>query len=157
MSRSGYSDDHDDYLALGRYRGRVASAIRGKRGQEFLRELAAALDAMPEKRLVSNSFQREDGCVCALGAVAKLRNIDTRKFDSVDTEYDELDTDGVGAAFGIAGCLAAEIMYENDEFSAWAPSEGRFHSAPEARWRYMRDWVERNLRATERQRAVPHG
>ena len=48
MSRSGYSDDIDDNWAHIMWRGRVASSIRGKRGQAMLRELLAALDAMPE-------------------------------------------------------------------------------------------------------------
>lgn len=144
MSRSGYSDDVDP-LELGRWRGRVASAIRGKRGQAFLRELLAALDAMPEKRLVSNSFQRSDGCVCALGAVAKVRNIDTARLEPADEDYD-IDTDAVGQVFGIAGPLAAEIMHENDEFSVWLPAEGRFAASPEGRWRYMREWVVSHLR-----------
>lgn len=32
MGRHGYTDDCDDVLASGRWRGIVASAIRGKRG-----------------------------------------------------------------------------------------------------------------------------
>jgi hypothetical protein len=52
MSRSGYSDDLDP-LALGRWRGRVASAMRGKRGQAFLREMLAAMDAMLAAREAS--------------------------------------------------------------------------------------------------------
>ena len=39
MSRSGYSDDLDNWDLI-RWRGQVSSAIRGKRGQGFLRELA---------------------------------------------------------------------------------------------------------------------
>ncbi len=37
MSRSGYQDDCE---GLNLYRGTVRRAIRGKRGQAFLRELA---------------------------------------------------------------------------------------------------------------------
>jgi len=49
MTRHGYVDDSEDTLAYGRWRAQVQSAIRGKRGQAFLKELAAAMDAMPEK------------------------------------------------------------------------------------------------------------
>ena len=53
MSRSAYSDDlEDDVMNL--WRGAVMSAIRGKRGQQLLRDLRDALDAMPEKRLIAN-------------------------------------------------------------------------------------------------------
>jgi hypothetical protein len=55
MSRSGYSDDHSEWDLI-RWRGAVASAIRGKRGQAFLRELLVALDAMP----VSIDLRRVD-------------------------------------------------------------------------------------------------
>jgi hypothetical protein len=37
MSRSGYSDDLENWSLI-RWRGAVASAIRGRRGQAFLRE-----------------------------------------------------------------------------------------------------------------------
>lgn len=58
MSRSGYSNDGEN---IAMWRGQVASAIRGKRGQAFLRELVEALDAMPEKRLTGTIlFRRMD-------------------------------------------------------------------------------------------------
>jgi hypothetical protein len=41
MSRSGYSDDCDGW-ALIRWRGAVNSAIKGRRGQQALREIVAA-------------------------------------------------------------------------------------------------------------------
>ena len=46
MSRSGYSDDYEP-SNIAMWRGQVASAMRGKRGQAFLRELIEALDAFP--------------------------------------------------------------------------------------------------------------
>lgn len=48
MSRSEYSENLDSWSLI-RWRGQVVSAIRGKRGQAFLRELVDALEAMPEK------------------------------------------------------------------------------------------------------------
>ena len=71
MSRSGYSDDFDDNGQLACYRGVIASATRGKRGQKFFRDLVMALDAMPIKRLVNNELETTDGEVCALGALGK--------------------------------------------------------------------------------------
>ena len=71
MSRHGYSseyDDVDDILALGRWRGQVSSAIRGKRGQAFLKEMIQALEAMPVKKLIAKELS-DHGQVCALGAV----------------------------------------------------------------------------------------
>ena len=56
MSRAGYTDDMDDYWSWIRYRGAVRSAIRGRRGQAFLKEMLAALDALPEKRLITEDL-----------------------------------------------------------------------------------------------------
>ncbi|KGX48418.1 hypothetical protein [Burkholderia pseudomallei] len=68
MSRSGYSDDGDNWSVI-RWRGAVNSAIKGARGQEFLRDLAATLDAMPDKRLIDNEFRNSNGEFCALGVL----------------------------------------------------------------------------------------
>ena len=62
MSRSGYSEDCDGW-ALVRWRGAVKSAIRGQRGQAFLRELLAALDAIPDKRLIAEELVDAQGAV----------------------------------------------------------------------------------------------
>lgn len=68
MSRSGYDDDCDGW-ALIRWRGAVASAIRGRRGQAFLRELAEALDELPKHELIAGVAEA-DGDYCALRSVA---------------------------------------------------------------------------------------
>jgi len=131
MSRSGYSDDCTDWSLIC-WRGAVKSAIRGKRGQEFLREMIAALDAMPEKALVVGSLQTEEGDVCAMGAVALKRGLDVKDVDPEDREQ-------VAETFGIARAMAAEIAYENDEDFCW-PKE-----SPQQRWVRMRKWAEENL------------
>lgn len=135
MSRSGYSDDLDAWDLI-RWRGAVASAIKGKRGQEFLREMLAALDALPEKRLIANELVVTDslqsnGC-CALGAVAISRGMDV-------SDLDPEDRDRIAEVFGIAPALAAEIVFEND--GEW----GR-NLTPELRFERMRAWVIGNLR-----------
>lgn len=109
MSRSGYSDDYgdDDPLALGRYRAQVASAIRGKRGQALLRELLAALDAMPDKQLVAGELEA-DGQFCALGVVGQARGLNLASIDTYDVE-------SLGPKFNIAEQLAREIMWVNDD------------------------------------------
>lgn len=137
MSRSGYTDDRDDNLALGRWRAQVNSAIRGKRGQAFLRELIVALDAMPEKALIAEELVTSEGSVCAIGAVCKARGIDVSKVDCDDPE-------AVAASVGIASQMAAEIEYENDE-GAWPNnSETR-----EERWQRMRKWADGCLLKSE--------
>lgn len=130
MSRSGYSDDCDDQLQFGRWRGVVASAIRGKRGQAFLKEMLAALDALPEKKLIAHSLEVE-GDVCALGAVARARRVDVSMLDPEDYET-------VAGTFGIATPLAQEIVFMNDE-AFW-------RSTPEQRFQNVRDWVVSKIR-----------
>src|SRR5271170_325274 len=108
MSRSGYWDDWDgDGRPPEFYRRAIENAINGKRGQAFLSELLAALDALPQPRLIAGQLI-EDGEVCALGALAVRRGMDVSK---VDIE----DPDSVAEAFNIPRCLAAEIEYENDD------------------------------------------
>lgn len=125
MSRSGYVDDGEQW-GLIRWRGQVASAIRGKRGQRLLIDLYKALDAMPVKELIANELETTDGAVCALGAAGKDRGLDMK---DVDVE----DYDAVAALFGVAHQLAQEIMYWNDE--------GAFNETPAQRYERMKKWV----------------
>ena len=136
MSRSGYSEDCDGW-ALVRWRGAVKSAIRGQRGQAFLRELLAALDAIPDKRLIAEELVDAQGAVCALGSVGKMRGMDMSGIDYEEPEC-------VAQAFGIPRALAAEIEFENDE-------DFCYKEAPEARWHRMRKWVESLIAAAAQQ------
>lgn len=131
MSRSGYDYDGDeDTWALIRYAGALQSSIRGARGQRLLRELLAALDAMPEKTLIADELQNADGDHCALGVVAVARGIDVAGIDPYATEQ-------VAAVFDIAPALARHVAYVNDEGgNYWSE-----HETPEARWRRVRAWV----------------
>lgn len=130
MSRSGYSDDIEQWDLI-RWRGQVASAIRGKRGQAFLRELRDALDAMPEKKLIAHELQNDCGGVCAIGSVGVQRCVDMAPLDPEDPQ-------GVAAAFGIAHQLVQEIEWMNDE-AGW-------HDTPEGRWARVRGWVADNIK-----------
>lgn len=132
MSRSGYSEDCDGG-ALNLWRGAVERSIQGKRGQAFLREALAALDAMPDKKLTTDTLHEPaTGEFCVLGVVGAARDLDLASLKYAERE-------GVAKAFGIAPALAAEIMYTNDE--DWHQT-----STPERRWSYMRNWIASNIR-----------
>lgn len=149
MSRSGYCEDGDDTWSLIRWRGAVASAINGQRGQAFLRELLAGLDAMPEKSLTTGELEA-DGEFCTLGVVGYARGIDLSSIDTTDWEQ-------LSQVFGIAEAMAREIMWENDDsYDDWMwveipgplrPAERRREvrvpdpSAGQKRWARMRQWV----------------
>ena len=135
-NRSGY-EDADDEWAMIRYRGAVASAIRGRRGQEFLAELVETLDAMPTKALIMDSFSC-DGGVCALGAVYAARGISPPVIDDYDEHLDPL-SEEAALDLGIANALAAEIMDVNDE-------RGPPRESAEARWQRVRKWLVYRIR-----------
>lgn len=161
MSRSGYTDDHDDPLAHGRWRQAVRRALEGRRGQAFLRVLAKALDDMPDKRLWPHNFATPDGEFCALGVAGVAMGV---RMDDLGDD-DDCDPKQVGRRFGIARAMAAEIMYLNDEYFdsqyKWVkveicgpvrpnwPDWGlhtrdvRIHNDQHAedRWKAMRKWV----------------
>lgn len=137
MSRSGYSDDGDyDQWATIRWRGAVASAVRGRRGQAMLTELLTALDAMPVKELIADELVEKDGAVCALGALAGARGIDVSSVDPDDSET-------VAGTFGIATALAQETVWMNDEGGGYWNKE-----TPAQRWARMRAWVASQIGAT---------
>lgn len=151
MSRSGYDDNYgdEDPWGLIRYRGAVKSAFRGKRGQAFLKEMLEALDALPEKRLITEDLVIDGenggfivggdritdeggaiyhiGDVCALGAVGVKRGLDMAEIDPHCIEI-------VAPTFGVAEAMAREIVYENDD-----GFYGR--ETPEQRFQRMRKWV----------------
>jgi len=114
-----------------RWRGAVAKAINGARGQAFLKEMQRALDDLPEHKLVANELE-ESGAVCAIGAVGKARGVDMTKIDPEDSE-------AVAHLFGISDALAREIAYMNDE--------GNYRpETPEERYFRMRAWVGHHIR-----------
>lgn len=142
MSRSGYSDECYDQWELIRWRGAVESAIRGKRGQAFLRELLAALDAMPERRLIARNLVRSDGACCALGCIAQARGVDTSDLssDPEDDAYQLESTYAIAARLGIANALAQEIVFVNDDLygAHWSDLA---RDDDELRWQVVRSWV----------------
>lgn len=148
MSRSGYSEDgDDDTWAFIRYRGAVNSAIKGQRGQAFLVEVLALLDAMPVKELVDGELEA-DGQYCTLGVVGHARGLDLSKVDTSDWS-------SLSGTFNIAEVLAREIMYINDDsVRSWSYEQklpgGSYDRVPTAnagakRWAAVREWVVANI------------
>ncbi len=128
MSRSGYHDCDGDQWSLIRWRGAVSSAINGKRGQAFLKELLQALDEMPVKELYSGELEK-DGRYCALGVLGKKRGLDLAEIDAHDSYT-------VAGKFNIADALAREIVWVNDDEDYSNRPMG-----PHERYEYVRRWV----------------
>lgn len=148
MSRSGYSEDCDEHWQFAMWRGTVTRAINGKRGQAFLKEMLAAMDALPVKRLAAHELEAPDlipcshwglfetTSVCAIGAVGKARGVDM-------TDLDPEDSDTVSGKLNISRALACEVVFMNDE-------AGSYKETPEARFERVRAWVQSQIReATE--------
>lgn len=125
MSRCNYSDELDNWDMI-MWRGAVTSALRGKRGQEALKELLRALDAMPVKQLISHELV-DHGAYCTLGVLGAARGL---PLDGLDPE----DYDAVAEAFGLAPAMVREIEFYNDDDGGWDES-------PTKRWTRMRRWV----------------
>lgn len=131
MSRSGYNDGCDGWELIC-WRGAVNSAIRGARGQTFLKELAAIMDATPEeqRRLIPGHMEM-GGEFCAMGLVAHAREVEIK---------DPENTEEAAHKLNIANAMAREIAYENDEGIYDYRNE-----TPEQRWQRMRQWVDKHI------------
>lgn len=127
MSRSGYSDDCENVQL---WRANVDRAIHGKAGQSLFKELLAALDALPHKRLIPHELVKDGEC-CTLGAVVLARGLDVSKIDESEPEE-------VAAALGIRSMLAQEIAYMNDEYIG-------SRETPERRFERIRAWVVKQI------------
>lgn len=130
MGRAGYTDDLDNNWDLICYRGQVASALRGKRGQAFLKELIEALYALPDRKLIENELQNENG-VCALGSVGVKRGLPMEGLDPDDP-------DTLASKFGVAHQLIRELEWMNDEAGPWKDT-------PENRWERVMNWATAQL------------
>lgn len=126
MSRSGYGECYG--WALICWRGAVASATKGKRGQAFFNELLVAMDKMPVRRLIAGELEAS-GEFCTLGVLGNSRGLDMGKIDPDEPEQ-------VSSAFDIACALAQEVVYMNDEYGG-----DYLEETPEDRWMRMRNWI----------------
>ena len=146
MSRSGYCDadygDQETILAQGRWAGMVASALRGNRGQAFLKTALEALEKMETKRLAEDTFKTNEGEMCFFAAVADARGISLPLEDlneSAEAEDDEYIADVLADAFNIAPCMVRELLYYNDEFM----------SNPEERYEFMKNLISKKVKTDE--------
>jgi hypothetical protein len=130
--RINYTDD-EDFAGQGELRqANCERSLRGKQGQEELRELREALLALPEKRLICGLLANDEGGVCAVGAYAKRKGLDLSKYDPED------ETDFVGIEAGMPKLVAWKVVEMNDiQFD---------HLTAEQRYERMLVWVESKLK-----------
>jgi len=116
--------DGDEYQLYGLQQANTSRQLRGKKGQVFLRELLAALEALPEKKLIEGAVAR-GGHVCSLGAVALKRRVDAGEDrDKVLAELAAVDVDPYEGepiwdwatrVLAVPSLIAWDIPQENDD------------------------------------------
>lgn len=164
MSRvdDGYEPDSvEDELRSWAFQGNMDRSLAGKKGQKFLRELEAALVALPVKRLSKGALAacrdvdspkvyEPTGDVCALGAVAVGRAVAAGKTREQALEEIALKFHPENFCTGweltgeeahllkICHPLAFAVASENDECCV---------ATPEARYEKVLAWVRSNLKS----------
>ncbi len=126
--RISYTEDEEFGGQFELWQANCMRSLKGKVGQRELRELRAALLALPEKRLVCGLLESADGEMCAIAAYGKHKGVDLSEFDL------DYDNDKVGIAGGMPSLVAWKVVEMNDvEFS---------HVSREGRYERMLAWVE---------------
>lgn len=168
MSRvTSWEDDEPYPNASALFGANVERALNGKRGQALLKEIEAALLALPSKRLIGSAIC-EKGEVCLLGAVAIERAMKAGKTrvealadlekNAVEwgqcDEPEALDDDNMFAYLKDLldikqESLAWQLVYENDE-SGWETSPDSIYAGPgkgpERRYQRMLKWVQARIK-----------
>jgi hypothetical protein len=140
MTRLYYYDDDLDYFQEGLIAGALRSAIRGKRGQQFLRDLVQALDALPSPELAAGALEDEKtGCCCAFGAVRRFRGADAVPLWFHPMEED-MTPDNLAEPFNVSKTLAWAVVQANEDGMI-----GNDESKRRLRWKQVRDWAVRRL------------
>jgi len=160
--RIEYSEDEDYPGQFALWQGNCQRSLKGKAGQAALRELEAALLALPDKRLIAHKMIDHEGDVCAIGALAKHKGRDLLSEPNV-YEDGEFDGDGemeeIGMELGMPRLVAWKVVELNDiqlDGSNLVTCEGpyRWYSekpqvwvpiTPEVRYERVLAWTRRQL------------
>lgn len=158
MSRVYYSDDEEFPGEFNLQEANTNRSMRGKQGQAVLREMEAALVALPRKRLIQGAVAC-DGDVCAVGAVLAVRKA-TAEGVSVEEatarlgvelgerwEQEDDDTQQRGEDAGMPRLVAWRLVALNDvdfgdEYIGRAIT-------PEQRYEKVLAWVQEHLRSDD--------
>jgi hypothetical protein len=139
MTRLYYDDDCGP-SEEGLRQGWLRSAIRGQRGQRFLRDLVAALDALPTPELSSGALEDpETGCCCAFGAVLRFRGAENVPL-WFHPEEEDMMPDSLAEPFDVSKTLAWAVVQANEEMCSSNTEQDR-----RRRWAEVRAWAVCNL------------
>lgn len=155
MSRMLDYYDQDGTIPEGLWYGALVRTLNGQRGQRLLREVEAALLALPTPELIEGHFLTPEGAVCAVGALALYRGQRagaTREEvirgwlcpqgEDIPQADDYLDSEAgtveAGEALGLSRRLAYELAWVNDELYSGLD--------PAARWAAVLAWVRARIK-----------
>lgn len=156
--RINYSDEEDFSGQFALWDANCRRSMRGRAGQRELKELEAALLALPEKRLIKDALTDDQGGVCAIACYAQHKGIDLSTFDPED------ESDQVGIAAGMPRLVAWQVVALNDITldTVWEVADGpiqRGHGVyhggiplvrdmtPEERYEHVLTWVRERVKA----------
>lgn len=164
--RIGYSDEEDYPGQFELWQANCLRSLQGKKGQTALRELEAALLALPEKRLIAEKLEDSDGQVCALGALAKHKGHSIPAIETEDEWWDESghaeEMEEFGVSLGMPRLVAWKVVAKNDiEIDGhyvnlpgpyrWFQEQQNLRAyvpvTPEIRYQKMLAWVQRQIQA----------
>lgn len=123
MTDTRFDYDGEGSMSYGMWRANVQRAINGRRGQQALADLEAALLALPEKRLIAGALCTEFGEVCTVGALIVHKRVAAgedrddviadlaNSYFNMASETAEAGRDHAGLTF----TLAWELAELNDE------------------------------------------
>lgn len=136
MSRIEYCepDDAASFLRCYAFDRNMKQAIKGKKGQRILKELEAALLALPDKRLISDGFATPEGDVCAMAALMLSRTLaaGASRQDAMGIMKKQIDFDpqsgwesisGPSEVLKICEPLVWAIVEQNDECCGKTPEQ----------------------------------
>lgn len=153
MSRVSYDNDYNyDPLAAARWDRNSRAVFVSKRGQAILRDLEAALLALPEKRLVEDTFWDTEFIeeaesvrlnACVLGAYARYKGLKATELSGLNPFWDEpIDAnetaDAISQMTPMTFTMAWNLVEQNDEYFG--------NYTPEQRYDAMLDWIRSHLR-----------
>ena len=134
--RVSYSDEEDFVGQFDLYAANCERSLRGRKGQVALRELEAALQALPHPQLGHDVLVEPTGEVCAIGAMMVQRRIDAgmsrEQAIAECSNVDSCDTQEAGERIGMPSLVAWSAAVENDEYR---------RETPEQRYERMLAWV----------------
>jgi hypothetical protein len=138
--RISYSEDEDYPGQFNLWQGNCQRSLSGRKGQAALRELRAALLALPSKRLIANELDDGADC-CAIGALVRYKSLTPKS----DREYE---MEEVGVECGMPRMVAWKVVELNDvQLDRRWDGMKSVELTPEERYDAVLKWVGEQLNA----------